>query len=127
MRTAVLLVTLVATSVSAASVMESSYALPDGRRVLRHDVLVAAAPEAVWEVLMKEPPGEVLSFVPNDMLSVRNEGGTFTVIQLLRIHDPGTTRIRMSTLPIGSDDTMYDRLRRRDASVLQSIEQRFAK
>lgn len=34
---------------SAAEVMESSYTLPDGARVLRHEVLVPARPEAVYE------------------------------------------------------------------------------
>ena len=129
MRTFALLVSLAAASVSAATVMESSYALPDGRRVIRHDVLVAATPEAVWEALMKDPQGERLSFVPNDMLSWRNERGVFTVIQLIRIADPGTTRIRMSTLPFGSEDEwneLYERLRRANADFLQRVERRFA-
>jgi hypothetical protein len=52
--------------------MESSYVLPDGERVLRHEVLVGVSAEVVWKAVYP-PDGkyEVLSFLPNEMLSMR--------------------------------------------------------
>ncbi|HEU4521922.1 MAG TPA: hypothetical protein VFT12_07965, partial [Thermoanaerobaculia bacterium] len=112
---------------TAGEVMESSYAMADGSLVLRHDVLVAAPPDRVWEEVMKSAKGERLSYIPNEMLSVRSGPELFTVIQLLRINDPQTTRIRMSTLPFRSADEIYERLRRDNVLLLREIEQRFVK
>ena len=156
--------------------MESSYPLPDGQRVLRHDVLVAAPPEKVYEAwttsegLMSfaapfvlidmnartweasygpEPKAgdpknirnEIVAYVPNAMLAIRivNTPPNFphpelakrlhTVIELVPIADPNTTRVRVSMLPYGTGeewDKVYELFRRGNAFVLKRLEEKFA-
>ena len=137
---------------SAGEVMESSHVLPDGTRVLRHEVLVAAPPEEVWKAWSTsegpQPLGdplvryEILSFLPNEMLSFRIVSTSpnfpqpelarkvFTVIELVRINDPSTTRVRISMLPYGTGaewDAVYDLFRRENAVMLKKLEEKFAK
>src|SRR5688500_1786416 len=107
MRRLVMLYAFVALPAFAGEVMESSYTLPDGQRVLRHEILVPARQGEVWEafttakglmtfaaplVSIDLRPGgvwessyspgaklgdpnnirnEVVSFVPNEMLSIK--------------------------------------------------------
>ena len=137
---------------ASAEVMESSYVLPGGERVLRHEVLVAAPPEEVWKAWSTsegpQPLGdplvryEILSFLPNAMLSVRIANlppdfphpelakKVFTVIELVRINDPYTTRVRMSMLPCGNGgewDTVYRHFRQGNAAMLKKLVEKFAK
>ena len=156
--------------------MESSYVLPDGQRVLRHDVLVAATPEKVyqawttseglrsfaapfvvidmnartWEATYGPNPkagdpnnirNEVVAYIPNHMLAIRivNTPPKFphpelakrlhTVIEVVRIEDPNTTRVRVSMLPYGTGaewDAVYELFRRGNAFVLKKLEEKFA-
>ena len=137
---------------ASAEVMESSYVLPGGERVLRHEVLVAAPPEEVWKAWSTsegpQPLGdplvryEILSFLPNAMLSVRIANlppdfphaglaeKVFTVIELVRINDPSTTRVRMSMLPYGNGaewDAVYNHFRRANGAMLKTLAEKFAK
>jgi hypothetical protein len=148
----VLLVIVMSLDASAGEVMESSYVMPDGQRVLRHEVLVAAPPEEVWKTLSPSEglqsfgdPSvryEILSFLPNQLLSLRIANTppnfpqpelakkVFTVIELVRINDPSTTRVRVSMLPYGTGaewDAVYDFFRRQNAALLKKLEQKFAK
>lgn len=169
-------VALQATVAAAGEVMESSYELPDGARVLRHEVLVAAPPDAVWQAFSTSeglqtfaapliridlrpggvweasyaPEGrfgdpdnirnEVLSYIPGQMLSIRITNTpprfphpelakqVFTVIEMLRINDPETTRVRISMLPYGQGeewDRLYALFRSGNAIVLKRLEERF--
>ena len=127
MRKLIVMMMMIAASFNAAAeVMESSYVLPGGERVLRHEVLVAAPPEEAWKAWSTsegpQPLGdprvryEILSFLPNAMLSIRIANLSpdfphpelakkmFTVIELVRINDPSTTRVRLSMLPYGTGD-----------------------
>lgn len=174
-RAAIVTLLFAAASLRAGEVMESSYALPDGQRVLRHEVLVAARPEAVWEAWTTSKglqsfaaplvavdlqartweasyaPGarlgdphnirnEIVSWLPNEMLAIRIVNTPpgfphpelakrlFTVIELVRIEDPGTTRVRVSMLPYGTGaewDRVYDLFRRGNATVLRRLEEKF--
>ena len=83
----------------AGEVMESSYVLPDGQRVLRHEVLVDARAEDVWKALPADGNSEVVSFLPDQMRSTRLVSTPpdvphpqlakklFTVIELVRKAD----------------------------------------
>ena len=110
-------------------VMESSYALPDGKRVLRHDVLVAAPVEKVYEAMFGSA-SEIVAYVPNEMIAMRAAKDLRTVVQFIRIADPNTTRVRMSTLAFGIGaewDEPYEGLRRENAERLRRLEEKFAK
>src|SRR5688500_17585317 len=152
MRKLIVMMVIAVSLDASAEVMESSYVLPGGERVLRHDVLVAAPPGEVWKAWStNEGPQslgdplvryEILSFLPNEMLSFRIVSTSpnfpqpelarkvFTVIELVRINDPSTTRVRISMLPYGTGaewDAVYDLFRRENAVMLKKLEEKFAK
>lgn len=114
-------------------VMESSYVLPDGQRVLRHEVLVDARAEELWKAWPADPSSEVVSYLPNEMLSLRHPHlakKVFTVIEFVRIEDPSTTRVRVSMLPYGRGaewDAVYDKFRAANAEMLRKLEEKHRK
>jgi hypothetical protein len=152
MRKLIVMMMFAASLDASAEVMESSYVMADGQRVLRHEVLVAAPPEEVWKAFWPSEalqsfgdPSlryEILSFLPNQMLSMRIANTlpdfpqpeltrkVFTVIELVRINDPSTTRVRLSMLPYGTGgewDAVYDFFRLRNGAMLKKLEEKFAK
>lgn len=114
-------------------VMESSYVLPDGQRVLRHEVLVDARAEELWKAWPVDGSSEVVSYLPNEMLSLRHPQlakKVFTVIEFVRIKDPSTTRVRVSMLPYGSGaewDAVYNHFRTANAEMLRRLEEKHRK
>lgn len=137
-----LAVAICAASLSGGEVMESSYVLPDGQRVLRHEVLIDARAEELWKALPVDGNSEVVSFLPNEMRSTRIVSPppgfphpqlakkVFTVIELVRIKDPSTTRVRVSMLPYGTGvewDAVYDHFRAANAGLLRKLEEMYRK
>jgi hypothetical protein len=110
----------------AGEVMENPETLADGTRLLRHEVLVAAPIEEVWTALGDPKREEVVAWLPNQMQVLRESEGRFTAIELLRINDPNTTRVRITTLPFGPDSKkVYAELRERNAARLRALAARF--
>ena len=124
----------------AGEVMESSYVLRDGQRVLRHEVLGDGRAEDVWKALPADGNSEVVSFLPDQMRSTRLVSTPpdvphpqlakklFTVIELVRIEDPSTARVRVSMLPYGMGaewDAVYKHFRALNADMLRRLEEKY--